>query len=140
MLPSLGEYFNAKNQKWPSFPSRDIHDQRILHDGWIRTFWSVTSEAECSEIKGLHNKTKTSSFCFRLLPTQSNNKILWKLKKTPLLPISWNTRIFLEDAILELFVDFYSWGKFPKKLIYRFWEKLVTDRYTDRDARRSISS
>ena len=74
MLPFLGEYLYAKNNRnwYPN--SSDIDDQRFPQSDWVRAFLPITGEPEVSQIWALHGKTESCHvFYFRLLPAKSNN-------------------------------------------------------------------
>ena len=81
MLPVLGEYLHAKNERYWCIISRDIDDQKILQPDWMRAFCTNLRTRIFSD-RGLHRKTKNRIiFHFRFLPAKSNEGVLWKVKK-----------------------------------------------------------
>ena len=69
-----------------------------------------------------------TSFISRLFPAKSNGKISCKLHFGPNVNFSGKPTKATSGTF---FLDFDRCVKFQKKLIYRFWEKLVADVGTD---------
>ena len=132
MLPFHG-YFHAENQRiWYNI-WRDIDDQRILQSDWTEAFSIIICEPEFSDI----GFAWVISFILSYSKKQWQNFI--KLKKNPsILDIFcsfWRKQELFQKIHFchtYLFLDFYCCTKFQKKVMNRFWEKLVIDVWIDR--------
>ena len=118
-----------KNQKCWYILFKDIADQRILQFDWKKTFWPITCEAEFSQTS--FHTINCEVFHYGLTSTK-DDKILWKIEKTSFWTIHnhflCKQEIFWKTHICHyfLFLNFYWYAIFLKKLMTRSKEKLVT--------------
>ena len=138
ILPFSYEYHHAKNQRYLRILSIDTDDLKIQWSDWIRVLWTITCEAELSQIWGFHTKTENWLFL-----AKNNDKILWQLKKTllwghlgPFLPVLRQTRTVLENPLLALFTTsrFLLLCKIShkKKMMNKLQSYGRTDAHTDK--------
>ena len=145
MLQFLSQYLHAKkSNKLIYRTSCDIHDHSILQTNWTIAFWPTTCEQGFSQIWGLYRKTENcDDFQFTFLSAKKDDNILWQVKKTwfcAFFANFWANTHFSEKptSVIFLFLDSYFYAKFQKKLMNRFWAKLVTDVPMNEDTHRRL--
>ena len=50
LLSSINMYQQAKNQPFLSFRSGDVVNLKIMQSDWLRTFWSISQEADFFQV------------------------------------------------------------------------------------------
>ena len=75
--------YMQKNELGPSLLSWDITLQRILQSDWLRTFWSITSEPEFYQTRGLRWIINNKMIYLRLCRGKTMKIFFQKMQQTP---------------------------------------------------------
>ena len=84
MLPFFGEDFHTNTKYIDGFLTEILMIKESCN---LKSFWPINCKVEFPYIWSPDRETDKLLFQFILLPTKSNDKIIWKVKKTLLWPL-----------------------------------------------------